>query len=89
MVDSTEPPPAQGRVANRGRRSTQRRSKEPFPLWGIVALPGGAVFGALFGIFVGALFGIPAIGVAIGAGLGVGVGLAVLAAAIVIASADH
>jgi hypothetical protein len=88
MADSTEPPPGQGRAANRGRRPTRGRPKEPFPLWGVIALPGGAVFGSLFGIFVGALFGVPAIGVAIGAGLGVGVGLAVLAAAIVIASAD-
>jgi len=59
-----------------------------FPLWGILALPGGTIFGALIGIFVGALFGIPGIGVAIGAGLGVGIGLALLAAAIVLASAN-
>jgi len=68
-----------------------RPAKPPenrFPLWGVLALPGGAIFGALIGIFVGALFGIPGIGVAIGAGLGVGIGLALLAAAIVLASAD-
>jgi len=70
-------------------RSRPAKPPEPrFPLWGALALPGGAVFGALIGIFVGALFGIPGIGVAIGAGLGVGIGLALLAAAIVLASAN-
>ena len=58
-----------------------------FPLWGVLALPGGLIFGSLSGIFVGALFGIPGIGAAIGAGLGVGIGMALLAAAIVLASA--
>lgn len=58
----------------------------PFPFWGLIALPGGAVFGTLLGVLVGAMFGIPGIGVAIGAGLGIGTGLAVLAAAIVVAS---
>lgn len=63
------------------------RPPSAFPLWGLLALPGGAVFGTLIGIFGGALFGIPGIGAAIGAGLGVGIGLALLAAAIVVASA--
>ena len=39
-----------------------RREPDPFPLWGVLALPGGAIFGALLGIFAGALFGIPGIG---------------------------
>jgi hypothetical protein len=66
-----------------------RRPPDTFPLWGVLALPGGAIFGALIGIFVGALFGIPGIGAAIGAGLGVGIGLSLLAAAIVLVSADY
>lgn len=67
-----------------------RRAARPpsqFPLWGVLAVPGGLVFGTLIGIFAGALFGIPAIGAAIGAGLGIGIGLALLAAAIVITTA--
>lgn len=63
------------------------RPRRDFPLWGVLALPGGAVFGTLIGIFVGALFGIPGIGAAIGAGLGTGIGLTLLAAAIVVVSA--
>ncbi|HEX7080957.1 MAG TPA: hypothetical protein VF329_08090 [Gammaproteobacteria bacterium] len=63
------------------------RPPSRFPFWGVLAVPGGLVFGTLSGIFGGALFGIPGIGAAIGAGLGIGVGLTLLAAAIVIASA--
>lgn len=66
----------------------RRRSSSRFPFWGILAVPGGLVFGALLGIFTGALFGIPGIGAAIGAGLGIGIGLALLAAAIVISTAE-
>ena len=77
--------PAAGGVVTRPSKPAPANS---FPLWGVLALPGGAIFGALIGIFVGALFGIPGIGVAIGAGLGVGIGLALLAAAIVLASAE-
>jgi hypothetical protein len=62
------------------------RPASRFPLWGVLALPGGAVFGSLLGIFVGALFGIPGIGAAVGAALGVGIGISLLAAAIVIVS---
>lgn len=72
------------------RMSIPRRASPPssqFPLWGVLAVPGGIVFGTLIGIFLGALFGIPGIGAAIGAGLGIGIGLALLAAAIVIQSA--
>ena len=64
------------------------RPPSRFPFWGVIAVPGGLIFGALFGIVGGALFGIPGIGAAIGAGLGIGIGLALLAAAIVIASAE-
>lgn len=66
----------------------QPRPPNRFPLWGVLAVPGGFVFGTLLGIFGGALFGVAGIGAAIGAGLGIGIGLTLLAAAIVIASAN-
>lgn len=91
--DRSPPAPFDAQSARAaGDAAVTRPRPEPadgFPLWGVLALPGGAIFGALIGIFVGALFGIPGIGVAIGAGLGVGIGLALLAAAIVLASANH
>jgi hypothetical protein len=58
----------------------------PFPLWGLLALPGGALWGVTLGLGLGLVFGNPWIGAAIGAGLGCGVGLCLFAAAIVVAS---
>lgn len=68
------------------RKDPHERHKHSFPFWGVIALPGGALWGTVLGIFIGAYFGNIAIGAAIGAGLGVGVGLSLLAAAVVIAS---
>ena len=66
----------------------QRPPKRPsaFPAWGVVVLPGCALWGTLIGVLLGWLFGNSAIGAAIGAGIGVGVGFALFAAAVVIAS---
>lgn len=56
------------------------------PLWGGLAVPACALWGALLGVLSGLAFGNVMIGGAIGAGLGVGIGIVVLAAAIVKAS---
>ena len=58
-----------------------------FPTWGVLALPGGLLWGALLGVFAGGFFGNAAIGVAVGAGVGLGAGLCTFAAAVVVASA--
>lgn len=72
--------------ARKAQRSTRRESGK-FPAWGVLALPGGLLWGALLGVFAGAFFGNAAIGVAIGAGVGLGAGLCTFAAAVVVASA--
>jgi hypothetical protein len=64
-----------------------QQNPHTFPLWGVLALPAGALWGTVLGVFIGAFFGNAGIGAAIGAGLGVGIGMSLLAAAIVIASA--
>lgn len=64
----------------------RKKAPSPFPLWGLLALPGGLLWGVSLGLGAGMLFGNPWIGAAIGAGLGCGVGLCLFAAAIVIAS---
>ncbi len=56
------------------------------PLWGGLALPACALWGAVLGIAAGYAFGNVMIGGAIGTGLGIGIGIAVLAAAVVKAS---
>jgi hypothetical protein len=67
-------------------KPSRRRPKSDFPFWGVLALPGCALWGTVIGLLIGMYLGNAAIGAAIGAGLGVGIGLALLAAAIVIAS---
>lgn len=62
------------------------KPESKFPLWGSLAIPGGALWGTALGVVAGLLLGNVAIGAAIGAGLGVGVGLTLFAAAIVVAS---
>jgi hypothetical protein len=59
-----------------------------FPLWGTLAIPGGALWGVLLGVVAGLLLGNIGFGAAFGAGLGIGVGLTVFAAAVVVASRD-
>ena len=66
------------------QRSPQR--ERAFPSWGVVVLPGCALWGTLIGVLAGWYFGNVAIGAAIGAGIGVGLGFALFAAAVVIAS---
>jgi len=61
----------------------QRRG---FPLWGLLAIPGGLLWGTALGAAAGLVFGSLPIGALIGAGLGIGIGLTLFAAAIVIAS---
>ncbi len=68
----TEPSPPQ-----------QRRG---FPLWGLLAIPGGLLWGTALGAIAGLVFGNLAIGALIGAGLGIGIGLTLFAAVIVVAS---
>lgn len=63
-----------------------KRRQGAFPFWGVIALPGCALWGTLLGALAGLAFGNLAIGAAIGAGLGIGVGLSLFAAAIVVAS---
>lgn len=60
--------------------------RKGFPLWGIIAIPAGLLWGAALGAGAGLVFGNLAIGALIGAGLGIGIGLTAFAAAIVIAS---
>lgn len=76
-----------------GVRKAQRTARRPesgvFPTWGMLALPGGLLWGALLGILAGAFFGNAAIGVAVGAGVGLGAGLCTFAAAVVVASAKE
>jgi hypothetical protein len=62
------------------------RPKSPFPFWGAIAIPAGALWGPLIGAGIGYLFDNLMIGAAIGAGIGVGVGLSLFAAAVVVAS---
>lgn len=63
------------------------RRPEIFPLWGMLAIPGGVLWGTALGALTGILFGNIVIGTMIGAGLGLGIGLTLFAAAIVVASA--
>ncbi len=63
------------------------RRPEVFPLWGVLAIPGGVLWGTALGALAGIVFGNIVIGTMIGAGLGLGVGLTLFAAAIVVASA--
>lgn len=58
------------------------------PLWGAIALPACALWGAALGAVTGLLLGNTLIGAAIGAALGVGIGMILLAAALVKASHD-
>jgi hypothetical protein len=64
-----------------------KRPRPGFPLWGMIAIPAGLLWGTALGAGAGLVFGNLAIGALIGAGLGVGIGFTVFAAAIVIASA--
>ena len=75
--------------ARRARRLARRRESGKFPAWGVLALPGGLLWGALLGLFAGAFFGNAAVGVAVGAGVGLGAGLCTFAAAVVVASAKE
>lgn len=63
------------------------RRPEVFPLWGVLAIPGGVLWGTALGALAGMLFGNVVIGTMIGAGLGLGIGLTLFAAAVVVASA--
>lgn len=67
--------------------STPPHRPEIFPLWGVLAIPGGVLWGTALGALAGMLFGNIVIGTMIGAGLGLGIGLTLFAAAIVVASA--
>lgn len=62
--------------------------RKPFPLWGAVALPAGALWGPLVGGGTGYLSGNIFIGAAIGAAIGIGIGIGLLAAAVVVASSQ-
>jgi hypothetical protein len=62
--------------------------RKPFPFWGAIALPAGALWGPLIGGGIGWFFDNFLIGAAIGAAIGIGIGLSLFAAAVVIASAD-
>ena len=63
------------------------RQPELFPWWGVLAIPGGVLWGTALGALAGIVFGNIVIGTMIGAGLGLGIGLTLFAAAIVVASA--
>ena len=63
------------------------RRPEIFPLWGMLAIPGGVLWGTALGALAGIVFGNIVIGTMIGAGLGLGIGLTLFAAAVVVASA--
>ena len=76
-------------MGTRIARRPARRRESKFPIWGVLALPGGLLWGALLGVLAGGFLGNAAMGVAVGAGLGIGVGIWLFAAAIVIASAKE
>lgn len=62
------------------------RKRSPFPFWGAIAIPAGALWGPVIGSGIGWLFGNVIIGAAIGAAIGISVGLSLFAAAVVVAS---
>lgn len=62
--------------------------KSPFPFWGAIAIPAGALWGPALGGIIGWFLGNVLIGTAIGAGIGIGVGLCLFSAAVVVASKD-
>jgi hypothetical protein len=76
-------------MADAPKRANDAAAHRPevFPLWGVLAIPGGVLWGTALGALAGILFGNIVIGTMIGAGLGLGVGLTLFAAAIVVASA--
>lgn len=66
--------------------ATDSPRRSHMPLWGGLALPACALWGAVLGVAAGMAFGNVMIGAAIGGALGVGIGIVLLAAALVKAS---
>lgn len=69
--------------------SADSSDRPGIPLWGGLALPACALWGAVLGFAAGYALGNVVIGGAIGAGLGVGIGIVVFAAALVKASRHY